>query len=275
MQPFSLFAPAKINLALHVLGRRADGYHELDSIVAFADTGDWLTFVPGEDFGIAADGPFAAKLPEASGNIIARAHEAVKGLLALRGIAMPRASVRIRKNLPVASGIGGGSSNAATAMKGFLRLAGVHDLDDEIMAAGLKLGADVPVCLRKVACRMRGIGERITPIAFQPRRAILVNPMVEVPTPAVFKGLGLQPGESHGAAVTDESDVTAWRNDLARPAIALAPVIGEVIATLSAMPGVTKAFMSGSGATCVALTDGEEVELPEAKGWWCARTMLS
>lgn len=275
MQPFSLFSPAKVNLALHVLGRRADGYHELDSIVAFADVGDWLSFVPGESFDIVADGPFAAKLPEASGNIISKAHLAVKGLLGARGIAMPRASVRITKNLPVASGIGGGSSNAATAMKGFLKLAGVNEVDDEIMAAGLKLGADVPVCLSRTACRMRGIGERITPITFAPRHAILVNPLVEVPTPAVFKALGLSPGEAYGEAVSDEADVNAWRNDLAKPAIALAPVIGEVIKTLSAMPGVSKAFMSGSGATCVALHDGEAIELPSARGWWCARAVLA
>lgn len=275
MQPFSLFSPAKINLALHVLGRRPDGYHELDSIVAFADTGDMLTFNPGQPFDIVAEGPFAAKLPEPSANIIAKAYQAVKGIVESRGLPLPDASVRIRKNLPVASGIGGGSSNAAAAMKGFLKLAGIDELDEAIMAAGLKLGADVPVCLRKTACRMRGIGERITPITFAPRHAILVNPLVEVPTPQVFKALGLSPGESYGAAVTDEADVKAWRNDLARPAIAIAPVIGEVIAALETLPGVSKAFMSGSGATCVALYDGEDVALPEGRGWWCAKTVLS
>jgi 4-diphosphocytidyl-2-C-methyl-D-erythritol kinase len=278
MPPFSLFAPAKINLALHVLGRRSDGYHELDSIVAFADVGDQLTFLPGEPFDIVAEGPFAAKLPEPSANIIAKAHAAVTGILQTRGVAMPQASVRIVKNLPVASGIGGGSSNAAAAMKGFLRLAGIPDLDDEIMAAGLRLGADVPVCLRRAACRMRGIGERITPIPFAPRHAILVNPLVEVPTPAVFKTLGLSPGQSYGEEVTDETDVSAWRNDLAGPAIALAPVIGEVIAALERLPGVTKAFMSGSGATCVALHDGVAEKAWKGRldpAWWTAPAILS
>jgi 4-diphosphocytidyl-2-C-methyl-D-erythritol kinase len=275
MQPFSLFAPAKINLALHVLGRRADGYHELDSIVAFADAGDWLSFTPGEQFGITAEGPFAASLPEPSHNIIGRAHEAAGHILRSRGLELPPVSVKLTKNLPVASGIGGGSSNAAAAIRGFLGLGGISGLDDEIMAAGLKLGADVPVCLSRLACRMRGIGERITPISFAPRHAILVNPLVEVSTPAVFKALGLSPGQSYGEAVTDEADPSSWRNDLASPAIAIAPVIGEVIETLSRLPGVTKAFMSGSGATCVALCDGGEIALPEDRGWWWRKTILS
>jgi len=113
VRPFSLFAPAKINLALHVLGRRADGYHDLDSIVAFADVGDWLTFADADHFTITAEGPFAGDLPQASGNIIAKAHAAASDIARRRGRVLPSVAVTLEKNLPVASGIGGGSANAA------------------------------------------------------------------------------------------------------------------------------------------------------------------
>jgi 4-diphosphocytidyl-2-C-methyl-D-erythritol kinase len=176
--------PAKVNLALHVLGRRADGYHELDSIVAFAGVGDWLRFTPARDVGITAEGPFAAALPEASGNIIRKAWEAAQAIAAARGLVLPPSAVHLIKNLPVASGIGGGSANAAAALKGFLKRAGVTSFDPEIAAAALRIGADVPVCLSGITCRMQGVGERITPIqGFAPREAILVNPMVAVSTP--------------------------------------------------------------------------------------------
>ena len=276
MTPFSLFAPAKVNLALHVLGRRADGYHDLDSIVAFADVGDWLTFSGAGRFSVTADGPFAASLPASDDNIIAGAFAAVADIAGTRGRTLPPVAVHLTKNLPVASGIGGGSSDAATAIKGFLRIAGLDGLDDDIMAAALKLGADVPVCLLGRPCRMRGIGERIAPLSdFAPRRAILVNPMVEVSTPAVFGKLGLAKGQSHGAPIRDVSDPQHWRNDLAAPAIALVPAIGEVIARLSQLPGVTRAFMSGSGATCVALHDGEIRNLSLDPRWWTASAILA
>jgi len=273
--PFSLFAPAKINLALHVLGRRADGYHDLDSIVAFADVGDTLTFTPADTFTVTADGPFAAPLPAASDNIIARAWASAMRLAAARGLSLPPVAVHLTKNLPVASGIGGGSANAAAALKGFLRLAGVHAIDDAIVAEGLTIGADVPVCLIGQACRMRGVGERIEPLqGFRPRKAILVNPLVEVSTPAVFKALGLERGQGFASGIEDPQDEASWRNDLAKPAIALAPVIGEVLERLRAARGVTRAFMSGSGATCVALCEQEPEGLDLEPRWWSARTVL-
>jgi 4-diphosphocytidyl-2-C-methyl-D-erythritol kinase len=183
--------------------------------------------------------------------------------------------VHLEKNLPVASGIGGGSANAAAALKGFLRLAGIDAIDDEVTAAGLAIGADVPVCLAGVACRMQGVGERITPLSgFAPLRAILVNPLVAVSTPAVFKSLALEKGQSHGTAIADERDPATWRNDLAEPAIALAPVIGDVLQRLAATPGVTRAFMSGSGATCVALCETDDVTPDLNPHWWAARTVL-
>ena len=272
---FRLFAAAKVNLALHVLGRRPDGYHDLDSIVAFADVGDWLSFTPAAEFTVTADGPFAAALPDPSGNIIATAWDTARSIAASRGRELQPAAVHLTKNLPVASGIGGGSANAAAALKGFLKLAGITELDDAVMAAGLAIGADVPVCLQGRACRMQGVGERITPLAhFAPLRAILVNPLVEVSTPAVFKRLGLEKGQRSGEGISHEVDPSSWRNDLALPAIALAPVIGEVLERLAATPGVVRAFMSGSGATCVALCGEGTAEPDLDPNWWSVRTVL-
>ena len=274
-QPFSLFAPAKVNLALHVLGRRADGYHDLDSIVAFADVGDLLRFTPAAEFTVTADGPFAAALPSQAGNIISKAWEAAVAIAAGRGLTLPPVAVTLTKNLPVASGIGGGSANAAAALRGFLRLAGVTEIDGGITAAGLAIGADVPVCLAGITCRMQGVGERLTPIGgLGPWQAFLVNPMVAVSTPAVFGRLGLARGQSFGAPIADETEPLSWRNDLAPAAIALSPVIGEVLERLARAPGVTRAFMSGSGATCVALCE-EGAPLPDLDpSWWSVRTVL-
>jgi 4-diphosphocytidyl-2-C-methyl-D-erythritol kinase len=275
VQPFSLFAPAKINLALHVLGRRADGYHDLDSIVAFADVGDVLTFAPAERFAIEAAGPFASALPSEPDNIIAKAWSAASEIAAKRGKPLPPVSVRLRKNLPVASGIGGGSANAAAALKGFLRVAGIDAAEPDVAAAGLAIGADVPVCLFGKPCRMRGVGERLTPLAgFRPLQAILVNPLVAVPTPEVFRGLALERGQAFRDAIGNANDPASWRNDLAAPAIALAPVIGEVLQRLAATRGIVRAFMSGSGATCVALYEGADPAPDLDPSWWAARTVL-
>ncbi|MFN4143603.1 4-(cytidine 5'-diphospho)-2-C-methyl-D-erythritol kinase [Aestuariivirga sp.] len=272
---FSLFAPAKVNLALHVLGRRADGYHELDSIVGFADIGDRLDFSPSDAFAITAEGRFAAALPPPGENIIAGAWKAAGRIASARGTLLPPVSVHLVKNLPLASGIGGGSANAAAALRGFLRLAGITGLDPEIMAEGLALGADVPVCLAGRACRMRGVGERITPLeGFGPLKAILVNPLVEVSTAAVFRQLALAPGQGLGEAIRDERDPSGWRNDLAAAAAAIAPVIGEVLERLVSAPGVKRAFMSGSGATCVALYEGEAPAPRLEPGWWSARAVI-
>ena len=275
MTAFSLFAPAKINLALHVLGRRADGYHDLDSIVAFADVGDWLSFSPAAEFTVTAEGPFAHALPQSGENIIAKSWAAASAIAARRGRALPPTAVHLQKNLPIASGIGGGSANAAAALKGFLSISGIEEIDEEVVAAGLSIGADVPVCLTGRPCRMRGVGERITLLEHvTPLTAILVNPLVEVSTPAVFRGLALEKGQSYGSAIEDERDPARWRNDLAAPAIALAPVIGDVLERLRATRGVTRAFMSGSGATCVALCRDETVTPDLDPAWWSARTVL-
>ena len=229
MTPFTIFAPAKINLALHVLGRRADGYHDLDSIAAFADIGDWLNFSPSRHFAITAGGPFAADLPPTDDNLIAKAWTKMRGLIP----DLAPVAVHLTKNLPVASGIGGGSANAAAAIRAALRLAGITRYSEAVLAVALSLGADVPVCLIGKACRLQGMGERITPLEnFRPLHAVLVNPGIAVSTIEVFRKLGLEKGRKFGTPIGDISAPASWRNDLMAPAIALAPVIGEVMAAM-------------------------------------------
>jgi 4-diphosphocytidyl-2-C-methyl-D-erythritol kinase len=225
-EPFSERAPAKINLALHVLGRRADGYHELDSIVAFADVGDELTFSPAREFAITTDGPFAAGLPPTEDNIVAKAWAVMRDMIP----ELPPAAVHLVKNLPIASGIGGGSANAAAAIRAAMQIADITHFSDALMAAALSLGADVPVCLLGKACRMQGVGERITPLGdFKPLHAVLVNPGIAVSTLDAFRKLGLEKGQEFATPITIQA---LWRNDLTTPSIALAPVIGEVLDAL-------------------------------------------
>lgn len=277
-ESFAEFAPAKVNLALHVLGRRADGYHELDSIVAFADIGDTLAFAPAERFGITASGPFAADLPSADENIIAKAWR----LMRERVPGLPPAAIHLTKDLPVASGIGGGSANAAAAIRGAMKIAGIALLDDGLRAAALSLGADVPVCLAGRTCRMQGIGERVEFLSQSiSADAILVNPRVEVSTPAVFAGLGLEKGQGHAESIADVVDRSGWRNDLTAAAIALKPVIGDVMSALDALPRNIRCFMSGSGATCVAMFESRQAAeaardqlARHHPGWWIEAARL-
>ena len=279
-QPFTERARAKINLALHVLGRRPDGYHELDSIVAFADVGDVLRFEEAQNFSITAEGPFAHALPAPEQNIIARARDAVATIAGAHGLHLPPVAIHLTKNLPVASGVGGGSANAAAALRGFLKIAGVAGAEGDILAAALALGADVPVCHGGLACRMQGIGERITPLERLDRRKIvLVNPGIGVSTASVFGKLGLAPGAVHGSAIAATDDPALWRNDLTEPAIAVAPDIGDVLAALASEPGIADPRMSGSGATCFGYLDGDVpealAELAKQRGWWLARAHLA
>ncbi|MFT3989421.1 4-(cytidine 5'-diphospho)-2-C-methyl-D-erythritol kinase [Aestuariivirga sp.] len=275
--PFAAQARAKVNLALHVLGRREDGYHELDSVVAFADVGDELRFTPADRFVIEADGPYADQLPDAPGNIIFRAWQAVAELAEKQNRILPPVAVRLTKNLPVASGIGGGSANAAAALRAFLKIAGLPDRDPAIAALAMKLGADVPVCLAGTACRMQGAGERIAAFeGFRPHHALLVNPSIPVSTPEVFQRLGLARGQSYRDGVKLH-DPAHWRNDLTEPAIAVAPVIADVLRILESLPGVTRAAMSGSGATCFALFEeapAREIANLLQPGWWRMFTIV-
>jgi 4-diphosphocytidyl-2-C-methyl-D-erythritol kinase len=270
-------APAKVNLALHVTGRRGDGYHLLDSLVVFADYGDRLTVAPADELTLEITGPFAAGLAVTEDNLVLRAARLFPGS---RG-----ARLGLEKNLPVASGIGGGSADAAAA----LHLLSAHwatDLPD--LAATISLGADVPVCLAGRATRMRGIGEDLAPVpAFPPLDAVLVNPGVAVSTPDVFRRLSTRdtpplpdlPEGGRRAAWMDWLDAT--RNDLEAPARALAPGIGEVIDALATSAGCRLARMSGSGATCFGLFGSGEAADSAAAAlagahpeWWVRKVML-
>lgn len=283
--PFSLESRAKVNLALHVRGRRTDGYHELDSLVGFAHVGDRLDFAPADGFGLTVTGPFAAGLGQGE-NIITRACDAATALAARYGRSVPGVSITLVKNLPVASGIGGGSGDAAQTLRGLLRLAGLDiaalGVAADAAALALAVGADVPVCLVGQACRMTGIGENLRALTVRlPPAIVLVNPQVAVPTAAVFARLGLAPGQSLGSAI-DEAAPTSWRNDLEAPALAEAPVIAEVLHALSGAAPFTRVAMSGSGATCFGLAESE-TEAKEAAwrlrqdhpDWWVAAAKLS
>ena len=276
MPEIDVFAPAKVNLALHVTGRRSDGYHLLDSLVAFAPVGDRLRLAPAEGLSLRVTGPEAKGVPEGPENLVLRA-------AALLGPG-PGAALHLEKCLPAASGIGGGSSDAAAALRGVAALRGGAMASPE---AVLQLGADVPMCLAPSPARTRGIGEDLTPVSLPPLPAVLVNPRVEVPTPSVFKALACKdnPPLPEIPAFADAVACIDWlahqRNDLQAPAVALAPVIAEVLAALAALPGCRLARMSGSGATCFALFASEaeagaaQAALSAAQpGWWVAQGSL-
>jgi len=257
------FAAAKINLALHVTGRRADGYHLLDSVVVFASVGDVVQLRKGGDFSLEIEGPFAAGLDAGEDNLALRAATAMAEKWP--GLFGP-AHIRLRKNLPVASGIGGGSADAAAVLRAMMRAHDAFPPGEELTALALSLGADVPVCLAGRACRMSGIGEQVRPIRHAPGFcALLANPGVAVSTAKVFAALGLEKGQrAHaplpGAPLPQDparalSALRALRNDLQDPARALKAEIGTCLEALAACPGARLARMSGSGATCLGLFD--------------------
>ena len=246
-------APAKFNLYLHVLGRRPDGYHRLDSLVAFADIGDDVSVSPAAALTLDVTGPFAAALGEARGNLVWRAAEA----LAARIGRAPGAAIALTKNLPVSSGIGGGSSDAAATLRALARL---WQSPADLREVALPLGADVPVCLAPRAAWLGGIGEDVAPAPPLPEVAVvLANPGVALPTALVFqRRTGAFSTEARfdapprGAAAL-AALLAARRNDLTDAAVALVPEIGDVLRALAATPGALLARMSGSGATCFAL----------------------
>ena len=276
MRPFSgpaEPAPAKINLFLHITGRRPDGYHLLDSLVIFAPVGDTITATPAETLSLTIDGPFAATLQSDPDNLVLRA---ARALAAHAGIE-PNVQLRLTKTLPVASGIGGGSADAAATLRLLARL---WRLPPPPPGLALALGADVPVCLANTPARMQGIGETLAPAPALPAFGlVLVNPGLAVPTPAVFKArtgpfrppATLPPSWPSAAAMARALAVTA--NDLEPPAISLSPVIADVLQALRAQPATLLARMSGSGATCLALCptapDAEAIAQKLARtGWW-------
>jgi 4-diphosphocytidyl-2-C-methyl-D-erythritol kinase len=277
-------APAKINLTLRVLGRRVDGYHELESVVAFTDLADRLSLKPGPHTSLDIAGPFAAACGAVADNLVLKAHAA----LGARVGGLKSGRFDLEKTLPVAAGIGGGSADAAAALRLLARLNDIAGDDPRLAQAALAVGADVPVCLDPRPRIMRGVGEQLSePLAMPPLAALLANPRVPVATRDVFaafagsagstKALGTPPYEA--AALI--AFLSRYGNDLAPPAIACAPVIAEVLAALQALPGVKLARMSGSGPTCFALFDSSgEAEAAERhtqiehKDWWVAATVI-
>lgn len=282
-------APAKVNLTLHVLGRRAgDGYHVLESLVAFAGTGDRLTLDPAAPLGLTVSGPTAGPAGPTDDNLVLRAARS----LAARVPDLRMGAFHLIKRLPVAAGIGGGSSDAAAALRLLGRLNGLPSDHPAVVAAARETGADVPVCLDPRARIMRGAGEEIGPaLGLAPLPAVLVNPGVPVPTAPVFKALGLAVGETRAGAghpvIHEGLDADAVvaaiapaRNDLEAPALTVAPVIGDVLAALR-QRGCRLARMSGSGATVFALFSDRRAAVRAAStlradhpAWWVAPTFL-
>jgi len=278
---FTAFAPAKVNLYLHVTGRRDDGYHLVDSLVAFVDIGDRLTAEPAASLSLAVGGPEAADLASVGGdNLVLRAAR----LLADRAGIAAGAALHLDKHLPVAAGIGGGSSDAAAALLALKRLWRISMDDGALGDLGIRLGADVPACLYGRAVWAGGIGERLEPAAALPEAGILLaNPRTALPTAAVFAAR-LGPFGDAGRFAPMPSDASGLaramaprRNDLTEAAVALVPEIGAVLARLGRLPGCLLARMSGSGATCFALF-ADRAAAQEACAilaaaeprWWCA-----
>lgn len=269
-------APAKINLALHVRARRADGYHEIETLFAFLRHGDTLRLQPGS-LSIALAGPFAAGLSGEGDNLVLRAARAFAAAFNVPATGR----FTLDKRLPVASGVGGGSADAAAALRALARRHGIAIDAPELFACAATLGSDVPACLLGRSATGAGRGERLVPVdGLTGTPVLLVNPGVAVSTAAVFRAWdGIDRG-----ALTETGDVLdralAGRNDLEPPARALAPAIDDVLAVLGAT-GATLVRMSGSGATCFALY-AETAACVRAAGhvrgarpdWWCLESAL-
>ncbi len=306
---FEETAHAKLNLALHVRRRRPDGYHDLETIFAFTELGDRLTAEPAEELSLEIDGPFAEGLSAGEDNLVVRAALALQSSQKAPFVLSPSTSLRralskdmvaqrsehaawfdklttngggkgfgaklkLTKNLPVASGIGGGSADAAAALRLLNRLWGLDRSLEELAAIGASLGADVPACVHSRALRGEGRGDALTPVetGFKGAPVLLVNPRVGVSTAAVFAAWD---GVDRGAL----GDAADGRNDLEAPARQVAPVVGEVLRMLAGQPGARMVRMSGSGATCFALFGNRDDRdgagrVSRASGWWVAETTL-
>jgi 4-diphosphocytidyl-2-C-methyl-D-erythritol kinase len=278
-------APAKVNLTLRVLGRRADGYHDIESLVAFADVGDRLALTPGDALTLAVVGPGAAQTGAEADNLVVKAARA----LAARVPALRAGAFRLGKNLPVAAGLGGGSADAAAALRLLAQSNQLAPDDPRLRDAARATGADVPVCLDPRPRVMRGIGEILSaPLRLPRLHALLVNPGVAVPTKLVFSGWrpSANPIRALDATKMQNEEqlldrLASEANDLEAPAIALEPAIAVVLASLRAAAGCRLARMSGSGATCFALFSSGAETAAAAKNlraqfpdWWSSETVL-
>jgi 4-diphosphocytidyl-2-C-methyl-D-erythritol kinase len=243
-------AYAKLNLALHVRRRRADGYHDLESVFAFVEDGDELTVEQDDRLSLSINGRFAEGLSAGGDNLVMQAATVMQSVFGIK----EGARLSLQKNLPVASGIGGGSADAAAALRLLARLWEIDVADPSVMEITARLGADVPACVASEPVFGTGKGDELVPLpnADQGMPVLLVNPLVPLSTGTVFAAWD---GVDRGAIDLDAPE--RWRNDLTVPARGLVPEIDVILSTLSAAPGVRFAAMSGSGATCFALFDSE------------------
>lgn len=281
-------APAKVNLTLRVLGKRADGYHELESLVTFTTAGDRLTLSPDAPDGLAVSGPTAPQAGPTADNLVLKATRA----LAERVPGLKAGAFDLVKHLPAGGGLGGGSSDAAAALRLLARENGLSPDDPRLAAAALATGADVPVCLDGKPRVMRGVGEKLSaPLSLPPLFAVLVNPGFPLATKDVFRALGLTPGERCGRpgddAVPADPDgfyeyLADNGNDLEAPAISLAPAVGDLLDALRRLSGCRLARMSGSGSTCFALFDDPHEAAdaalalgPKHPDWWVQASALA
>ena len=285
---------AKVNLTLRVVGRRVDGYHDLESVVAFADCADRLSLTPAPELLLTTTGPLAQACGEPADNLVLKATR----LLGERVPGLKVGSFTLEKVLPVAAGIGGGSADAAAALRLLAQANGLSIDDSKLIEVARLTGADVPVCLASRACVMTGVGETLLPLALPKLPCVLVNPGVPVATRDVFEALGLRSGELLVGA-TDVFQAVAWpeegasveewvealaagTNDLEAPATRIEPVIGKVISALNATNGAWLARMSGSGATCYAIYENtaeakraaQKIQLDHPQ-WWVHAGVLS
>ncbi|QTL04842.1 4-(cytidine 5'-diphospho)-2-C-methyl-D-erythritol kinase [Aquabacter sp. L1I39] len=281
-------APAKVNLTLRVLRRRTDGFHDLSSLVAFAGVGDRLTLEPGGPLALTVEGPGAQAAGPVDDNLVIRAARA----LAERRPGLEFGHFALAKRLPVAAGLGGGSSDAAAALRLLAQANRLSPDDPVLMAAACAVGSDVPVCLDPRARLMEGVGDRLSPpLALPPLFAVLVNCRAVVPTPAVFRGLGLVSGEERAGPLHPDvfpaaaegliACLSGIGNDMEEAAEAIAPDIRHAKAALAEGPEARLVRMSGSGATVFALTDDCRAAARLARrvsarypAWWVKATVL-
>jgi len=281
-------APAKVNLFLHVGPVDADGYHPLASLVAFADVGDRVSVAPSDHLSLTVSGPFAEGLAGQGDNLILRA---VRALADAAGVPEPTLAFTLDKQLPIAAGLGGGSSDAGAALKLARDVLSLSLDEDALAGIAAVIGADGPMCLHARAAWAEGRGDLLT---FEPRLpslpAVLINPGVPSPTGAVYRAYdGGPPAAADRPAPPSSWGLNAvldWlsdqRNDLQAPAVALAPAIGEALREAAALPGVRLARMSGSGATVFALFETTDAARDAARrlsdrrsGWWVKATVLA
>jgi len=288
--PITVLAPAKVNLFLHIIGRREDGYHLLESVFAFADFGDFITVEPAPALSFSVTGPFAHICRRAGcdgeANIVARAADLLRQQC---GVA-EGAKITLEKNLPVSAGLGGGSSDAAATLKALQVLWRIEPVQESLVDLALELGADVPACLVGEPSFVAGIGELITPLEiFEDINCVLVNPLKPLSTPLVF-----QTFEKTGRAFTQPLALTPevtddlWtllkgsHNDLQGPAVGLMEEVGEILGSLQDTDGVSLVRMSGSGATCFGLYETSETADAAARkisnahrNWWVKACTLT